>query len=80
MPMVTVQVTREGNLPDVDHVTAEQKAAIYKGISQLLLDVLAKPVDRTWVIFQEIELEDWSAGGLPIAEYRKQAIIANRQS
>ena len=72
MPMVTVQVTREGNLPGADHVTAEQKAAIYKGISQLLLDVLAKPIDRTWVIFQEIELEDWSAAGLPIAEYRER--------
>ena len=73
MPMVTVQVTREGNLPGVDHVTAGQKAEIYKGISQLLLDVLDKPLDRTWVIFQEVELEDWGAGGLPIAEHRKQA-------
>jgi 4-oxalocrotonate tautomerase len=71
MPMVTVQVTREGNRPGVDHVTADQKAAIYKGISQLLLDVLDKPLDRTWVIFQEVELEDWSQGGLPLPEYRR---------
>jgi 4-oxalocrotonate tautomerase len=69
--MVTVQVTREGNKPGVDHVTADQKAAIYKGVSQLLLDVLDKPLDRTWVIFQEIELEDWAIGGLPTPEYRK---------
>jgi 4-oxalocrotonate tautomerase len=73
MPMVTVQVTREGNMPGTDHVTVEQKAEIYKGISQLLLDVLGKPLDRTWVVFQEVELEDWSVGGLPIAEYRRQA-------
>jgi 4-oxalocrotonate tautomerase len=72
MPMVTVQVTREGNEPGVDRVTAEQKGAIYKGISQLLLDVLGKQVDRTWVIFQEVDLEDWSQGGLPLPEYRKQ--------
>ena len=72
MPMVTVQVTREGNKPGVDHVTADQKAEIYKGISQLLLDVLDKPLDRTWVIFQQVELEDWSIGGLPIPEYRKR--------
>ena len=71
MPMVTVQVTREGNRPGADHVTADQKAAIYSGISQLLLDVLDKPLDKTWVIFQEVELEDWSVGGLPITEYRK---------
>ena len=73
MPMVTVQVTREGNKPGVDHVTADQKAEIYKGIGQLLLDVLGKSLDRTWVVFQEVELEDWSVGGLPIAEYRRQA-------
>lgn len=72
MPMVTVQVTRQGNKPGVDHVTADQKAEIYKGISQLLLDVLDKPLDKTWVIFQEVELEDWSIGGLPVSEYRKR--------
>lgn len=72
MPMVTVQVTREGSRPGVNRVTADQKAAIYKGISQLLLDVLDKPLDGTWVIFQEIELEDWSQGGLPLPDYRKQ--------
>jgi 4-oxalocrotonate tautomerase len=37
-----------------------------------LLEVLGKQVDRTWVIFQEVELEDWSQGGLPLREYRKQ--------
>ena len=71
MPMVTVQVTREGNKAGADRVTPDQKAAIYQGISQLLLDVLDKPLDRTWVIFQEVELEDWSQGGLPLPEYRK---------
>jgi 4-oxalocrotonate tautomerase len=74
MPMVTVQVTREGNKPGVDHVTVDQKAAIYQGISQLLLDVLDKPLDRTWVIFQEVELENWSQGGLPLPEYRKRQL------
>lgn len=72
MPIVTVQLTREGTEPGVDHVTAEQKAAIYKGMSQVLLDVLDKPFDWTWVIFEEVEMENWGWGGLPVAEYRKQ--------
>ena len=72
MPMVTVQVTREGTKPGVGHVTAEEKAAIYKGISQLLYDVLGKPPEWTWVVFEEVELEDWGWGGLPITEYRKR--------
>lgn len=72
MPIVTVQVTREGNRPGVDQVTAEQKAQIYKGIGQLLLDVLDKPLERTLVIFQEVELENWSQGGLPLPEFRRE--------
>ncbi|BBE35493.1 4-oxalocrotonate tautomerase [Sphingosinicella microcystinivorans] len=72
MPIVTVQLTREGTEPGVDHVTPEQKAEIYKGMSQVLLDVLGKPLDWTWVIFQEVEMEDWGWGGMPVAEYRKK--------
>lgn len=72
MPIVTVQVTKEGTEPGVDHVTAEQKAAIYKGMSQVLLDVLQKPPEWTWVIFQEVEMEDWGWGGMPVAKYRKK--------
>ncbi len=76
MPIVTVQVTREGTEPGVDHVTAEQKAAIYKGMSEVLRDVLGKPVDWTWVIFQEVDMEDWGWGGMPVAEYRKKMAAA----
>jgi 4-oxalocrotonate tautomerase len=72
MPFVTVQVTREGSEPGVDHVTSEQKAAIFKGMSQVLLDVLGKSVDRTWVVVQEIEPENWGWGGLPVLAYRRQ--------
>jgi len=78
MPMVTVQVTREGTKPGVDHVTAEEKAAIYKGISQVLYDVLGKPPEWTWVVFQEVELEDWGWGGMPVADYRRQLAAAPR--
>ena len=40
MPIVTVQVTREGTTPDRSSVTAEGKAAIIAGVSQVMLDVL----------------------------------------
>ena len=72
MPIVTVQVTREGNKPGLDRVTPEQKADVIRGISQVLLDVLGKPLDRTHVLLEEIELENWGQGGLPLGEYRKQ--------
>jgi 4-oxalocrotonate tautomerase len=72
MPIITVQLTREGTEPGIDRVTPEQKAEIYRRMSQVLLDVLGKPLDWTWVIFQEVELEDWGWGGLPVLEYRKR--------
>jgi 4-oxalocrotonate tautomerase len=72
MPMVTIQITREGSGPGRSAATAEEKAALIKGTSQLLLDVLNKPLDSTFVVIEEVELENWGWGGLPVPELRKQ--------
>ena len=80
MPIVTVQLTREGTKPGVDHVTAEQKAAIFKGMSQVLLDVLGKPLDWTWVVFEDVAMENWGWGGMPVAEYRAQLAARGNQA
>jgi 4-oxalocrotonate tautomerase len=45
---------------------------LIKGVSDLLLEVLGKPLDSTFVTIQEVELENWGWGGLPALEYRKQ--------
>ena len=72
MPIVTIQVTREGTTPAAASVTSEQKATLIKGASQLLLDVLNKPLEATFVVIEEVEIENWGWGGLPVAEYRKK--------
>jgi 4-oxalocrotonate tautomerase len=72
MPIVTIQVTREGTTPGAASVTPEQKAALIKGASELLLDVLGKPLEATFVVIEEVEMENWGWGGLPVAEYRKK--------
>jgi 4-oxalocrotonate tautomerase len=72
MPIVTIQVTREGTKPGVDSVTAEEKAQLIKGVSQVLLDVLNKPLSATFVVIEEVDKENWGWGGLPVDEYRKQ--------
>jgi len=72
MPIVTIQVTREGTTPDRHSVTAEEKAALIKGVSELLLNVLNKPLNSTFVVIEEVETENWGWGGLPALEYRKQ--------
>jgi len=66
MPIITIQITREG-------VTPEQKAALIKGATDLMVDVLNKPPGLTFVVIQEVELEDWGVGGLLVAEYRRRA-------
>jgi 4-oxalocrotonate tautomerase family enzyme len=71
MPIVTIQVTREGTKPGANAVTAAEKAALIKGASELLLEVLKKPLDATYVIIEEVEMQSWGVGGLPVAEYRR---------
>jgi 4-oxalocrotonate tautomerase len=70
MPMVNIQVTREGSAPGRDAVTADEKARLIAGVSQLLLDVLGKPLDWTWVVIEEVDPDNWGWGGLPALEYR----------
>jgi 4-oxalocrotonate tautomerase len=72
MPIVTIQVTREGSKPGNDSVTAEEKAQLIKGASQLLLDVLNKPLEATFVVIEEVQTENWGWGGLPVEAYRRQ--------
>ncbi len=72
MPVVTIQVTREGTAPDRNSVSASEKAALIKGVSELLRDVLNKPLESTFVIIEEVDTDNWGWGGLPALEYRKQ--------
>lgn len=70
MPMITVQLTREGSTPGADRLTPEEKAAIHMGMSKVLLDVLGKPLEWTWVVIEEVDPENWGWGGLPALDYR----------
>jgi len=70
--MVNIQITREGTTPDRDAPTAEEKAALIKGVSEVLLKVLNKPLDSTFVVIEEVPLENWGWGGLPVPELRRQ--------
>ena len=72
MPIVTIQVTREATKPGARSVTAAEKAALIKGASELLLKVLNKPLDSIFVIIEEIDMDNWGQGGLPVAEFRRQ--------
>jgi 4-oxalocrotonate tautomerase len=72
VPIVNILITREGASPGHSAATAEEKARLIKGISNLLLEVLGKPLDSTFVTIHEVELENWGIGGLPTPEFRKR--------
>lgn len=72
MPIVNILITREGSSPERALATAEEKARLIHGVSELLLEVLGKPVESTFVTIQEIDLESWGRGGLPALEHRKR--------
>ncbi|MBT2119161.1 4-oxalocrotonate tautomerase family protein [Dyella sp. LX-66] len=78
MPYINIQITREGSAPGRNAATAEEKAALIKGVSQLMLDVLNKPLDSTFVVIDEVETENWGWGGLPALEYRRQREAAKK--
>lgn len=75
MPIVTIQVTREGSSAERGSVTAEEKAKLISGVTELLLNVLNKPRDSTFVVIEEVELENWGWGGLPVKEFRRQRFM-----
>lgn len=66
MPYVNIKITREGATP-------EQKARLIKGATDLLVDVLGKNPATTFVVIDEVEMEHWGIGGLPVEEYRRRA-------
>lgn len=66
MPYVNIKITREGG------TTPAQKAELIKGTTELLQRVLDKSPATTFVVIDEVELEDWGVGGLPVEDYRKQ--------
>lgn len=71
MPYVNIKVTREGG-PNGSGPTSKQKAELIQGATDLLVKVLNKNPATTFVVIDEVALEDWGVGGLPVLDYRKK--------
>ena len=67
MPYVSIRITREG-------ATADQKAALIRGATQLLVDVLGKNPQTTVVVIDEVETDNWGVGGETVTERRKRGM------
>ena len=67
MPYINIKITREGATP-------EQKAELIGGVTDLMVRVLDKSPATTFVVIDEVEMEDWGIGGLPV-EHLDPAIV-----
>lgn len=65
MPYVHVQITREG-------VTLEQKEALIKGVTDLLVQVLNKKPAQTFVVIEEVPTDNWGIAGMTVTKIRQR--------
>lgn len=65
MPYVNVRITRDG-------ATKDQKAEIIKGMTDVLVRVLDKDPARTFVVIDEVDLENWGLSGISVEEFRRR--------
>ena len=69
MPYVNIKITRDG-------ATAEQKAALIRGVTQVLVDVLDKNPATTVVVIDEVETDNWGIGGETVSVRRARPVPA----
>lgn len=65
MPYVNIKLTQEG-------ATAEQKAELIRGATDLLVRVLGKNPQTTIVIIEEVPTDNWGIAGESVTLRRKQ--------
>lgn len=66
MPYVNIRITPE-------EATATKKAELIKGVTDLLHSILKKRPETTFVVIDEVSIENWGIGGLPVEEFRNRS-------
>src|SRR5688572_20823361 len=72
MPYVNIRITREGATP-------KHKAALIRGVTQLLVDVLDKNPETTVVTIEEVDTDNWGIGGVSLTERRRHEKESRRR-
>lgn len=67
MPYVNIKVTRER-----EPLTQEQKAALIRGVTNLLVDIIDRGPKTTVVVIDEIDTDNYGVGGESITERRSR--------
>ncbi len=66
MPYVNIRITREG-------ATADQKAALIRGTTDLLVNVLGKDPRTTFVVIDEVDTDNWGVAGDTVTALRRRS-------
>ena len=66
VPYANIRITKTG-------ATAEQKAAVIKGVTEVLVKVLRKDPASTFVVIDEVDTDNWGIGGESITARRAKA-------
>lgn len=67
MPYINIRVTKENGEP-----TAEQKAQLIDGVTELVSQVLGRNKASTVVIIDEIDMQNYGIGGESIKSIRER--------
>ncbi|MFH2059121.1 MAG: 2-hydroxymuconate tautomerase family protein [Pseudomonadota bacterium] len=65
MPYVNIKITKEG-------ATADQKAQLIEGVTDLLFGVLGKDPASTVVTIEELDTDNWWIGGETVTVRRQR--------
>ena len=68
MPYVNIKVTGGSEAP-----SAEQKAELIRGVTEILSRVLNKNPETTVVVIDEINMDNWGIGGKSVTVRRAEA-------
>ena len=68
MPYVNIKVTGGSEAP-----SAEQKAELIRGVTELLARVLNKNPQTTVVVIEEVDIDNWGIGGESITVRRAKS-------
>lgn len=69
MPYVNIKVTQEGG-PNGTGPSAEEKAELIAGVTDLMQRVLNKNPSTTFVVIDEVPLDNWGMQGQQVSHIR----------
>ncbi|MDA2385614.1 4-oxalocrotonate tautomerase family protein [Bacillus cereus] len=67
MPFVNISLTK-------NNITKQQKAEIVYGFTHILQEVLGKSPDRTMIVINEINPENWGSSGILVSDRESETL------